>query len=381
MNRRTFLTQLGAAAATGAVPSGGRAASTAGAPSYLRNFADLYARNPRAAALAWFQQARFGLFIHYGLYSLLGKGEWVQFHERIPIAEYAKLKDRFTAAKFDAAAIAALAESADMKYITLVCKHCDSFCLWDTKATDFNSVNSPAKRDLVAEMAAACCARGLGFFAFYEHGFDWRHPHGPAPWDWKSKSVRPAYDPPDPFYAPREQYDFSRYVQYASDGVSELCSKYGPLAGVWLDGIAIPLSGDKARFRVPELYARIRQLQPQGLICYKSGLYPELEDFLAPEQQQIAAAQKNRGAKPMEICRTMQKHGPKAPKGTLWGWLDGADHVTPDEVMQMLSEAGTKGANLLLNVGPLPDGSLHPEDVATLQEVGRRRRQLPGGIP
>lgn len=381
MNRRTFITSLGGAAMTGGFSPGGRAAVTAGVPSYLRNFADLQARNPRAAALAWFKQARFGLFIHYGLYSLLGKGEWVQFHERIPIAEYAKLKDRFTAAKFDAGAIAGVAQAAGMQYITLVCKHCDSFCLWDTQATDFNSVNSPAKRDLVAEMAAACRGRGLGFFVFYEHGFDWRHPHGPAPWDWKNKSVRPAYEPPDPFYAPRAQYDFNRYVQYAYDGVSELCSRYGPLAGVWLDGIAVPVSGDRARFRVLELYARIRQLQPQGLICYKSGLYPELEDFMAPEQPQVAAAQKNRVGKPMEICRTMQKHGPKAPKGALWGWLDGADHVTADEVLGMLGDAEAKDANLLLNVGPLPDGSLHPEDVAVLKEVGRRRRHTPGSNP
>lgn len=341
-------------------------------PSYLKGYEAEYRRNPREAALAWFKAAKFGLFIHYGLYSLTGRGEWAQFHDRIPIAEYAKLRDRFTADKFNASEIAALAEEAGMKYITLVCKHCDSFCLWDTKATDFNSINSPARRDLVAELALACRDRGLGFFVFYEHGFDWRHPHGPAPWDWKNKAVRPAYDTPDSFYAPRDQYDFNKYVTYIYDGVSELCSKYGPLAGVWLDGIGIPLSGDKSLFRVPELYARIRQLQPQGLICYKSGLYPELEDFMAPELPQIDSAMKNRSNKPMEICRTMQKHSPKAPKGALWGWLDGADHVTPDEVMKMLEEARDKNANLLLNVGPLPDGSIHQEDVKTLREIGKR---------
>lgn len=372
MNRRTFIASVGGTAISACI---GCARAGAGAvPPHLRDHEDLFARDPRAAALEWFREARFGLFIHYGLYSLFGRGEWVQFHERIPIAEYAKLKDRFTAERFDAPAIAALAEEAGMRYVTLVCKHCDSFCLWDTKATDFNSVNSPAGRDLVSEMAAACRERGLGFFAFYEHGFDWRHPHGPAPWDWKAKSVRPAYDPPDPSYASREQYDFNRYVEYIDAGVGELCSKYGPIAGVWLDGIAIPLSGDKGRFRVPELYARIRRLQPHGLICYKSGLYPELEDFMAPEKPQIAAAINNRAGKPMEICMTMQKHGPKAPRGALWGWLDGAEHVTPDEVMAMLGDAVAKNANLLLNVGPLPDGSIHPEDVVTLKEVGRRLR-------
>lgn len=373
MNRRAFLAVAGGAGLAAGLARVARAAPTA-VPSYLRNHAARHPGDLKAAALDWFREARFGLFIHYGLYSLTGRGEWVQLHDRIPIAEYAKLKDRFTAEKFDAPAIAALAEAADMRYVTMVCKHCDSFCLWDTKATDFNSVNSPARRDLVAEMAAACRARGLGFFPFYEHGFDWRHPHGPAPWDWKSRAVRPAYDPPDPFYAPRESYDFGRYVAYAYQGVSELCANYGPIAGVWLDGIAVPLSGDKALFRAPELYARIRELQPQALIGYKSGLHPELEDFMAPELPQIEKAMANRGTKPMEICRTMQKHSAKAPKGALWGWLDGANHVTPDEVMTMLAEAGEKRANLLLNVGPLPDGSIHPDDIATLKEVGRRRR-------
>jgi alpha-L-fucosidase len=92
---------------------------------------------------------------------------------------------------------------------------------------------------------------------------------------------------------------------------------------------------------------------------------------MAPEHQQIDGAKKNRGTKPLEICRTMQKHSARAPKGALWGWLEGADHVNADEVMEMLAEARVMNANLLLNVGPLPDGSIHPDDIATLREVGR----------
>lgn len=345
-------------------------------PSFLKGYERVFKTNPRIATLDWFRDAKFGLLIHYGLYSLTGRGEWAQFDDLIPIAEYAKLADRFTAENFDANAIAALAEEAGMKYITLVCKHCDSFCLWDTAETEFNSINSPAKRDLVAEMAEACRKHELGFFPFYEHGFDWRHPHGPAPWDWSSPAVRPAYDPPDPFYAPHESYDFSKYVSYAYNGISELCSNYGAIAGMWLDGIGIPLSGDKSKFKVPELYARIRELQPHGLISYKHGLYPELEDFMAPEVQQVEVARRKRSTKPMEICRTMQKRSAKTPTGHLWGWLEGADHVTPDEVMKMLAEADSMNANLLLNVGPLPDGSIHPDDVATLKEVGRRLHSM-----
>jgi alpha-L-fucosidase len=371
MERSTFLKIVGTSLVVSPVGLLTDCTNADPIPSYLKGYEREFKINPRNAALEWFRDAKFGLFIHYGLYSLLGRGEWVQYHERIPVAEYAKLKDRFTAERFNASAIAVLAREAGMRYITLVCKHCDSFCLWNTRTTEFNSMNSPAKRDLVSEMAAACREHGLGFFMFYEHGFDWRHPHGPAPWDWDLNAVRPAYDPPDPFYAPRESYDFEKYLSYVHDGISELCSNYGPIAGVWLDGIAVPLHGDQSRFKVPALYEFIRGLQPQGLICYKSGLYSELEDFMAPEQHQVEKAIKNRGTKPLEICRTMQEHSDEAPKGALWGWLKGARHVDPDQVLEMLAEAKEIDANLLLNVGPLPDGSIHPDDVATLQEVGR----------
>ncbi|MCX7818711.1 MAG: alpha-L-fucosidase [Kiritimatiellae bacterium] len=375
MRRRTFLRRLGG---LGLVVPTARA-SRREPPPHLRAQAALWRKDPRAAAVAWFREAKFGLFIHYGLDSLLGRGEWVLFHENIPIAEYKTLRDRFSASKFDARAIAGLAAEAGMRYVNLVGKHCDSFCLWATDTTDFNSARSPARRDLVAEMAAACRELGLGFFVFYEHGFDWVHPHGPAPWDWRAKAVRPACDPADPHYAPPERYDFGEYLRYVEPHITELCSNFGPVAGVWLDGIAVPLSGDRSRFRMPELYAQIRHLQPHALISYKSGLYPELGDFMAPDKFPIEAAQKNRGAKPMEICRTTLKHSARAAKGALWGWLDGAEHVSPEEVLAMLDECARPDANLLPNVGSLPEGDLHPHDIATLREVGRRLRARQGG--
>ena len=235
--RRGFLASAGAAS----LP----APAAAPVPAYLRDYAEDYPADPRQAALAWFRAARFGLFIHYGLYSLEGRHEWLMFREKIRPRDYARLAARFRAEKFDAGAICDLAHEARQKYVNLVAKHCDSFCLWDTRRTDFNSMNTPARRDLVAEMARACEKRGLGFFIFYEHGFDWRHPHGPAPWDWKAASVRPAYDPPDDWYAPRETYDFQKYLDYAAGGIRELLTNYGPVAGVWLDGAGIPASGDR----------------------------------------------------------------------------------------------------------------------------------------
>jgi alpha-L-fucosidase len=367
----------------------GKVESTENTRGVVGNHEGPSTANSRAETLRWFREAKFGLFIHYGLYSLLGRGEWVQYHEKIPIAEYRELQDRFTARAFDADAIADLARAAGMRYVNLVCKHCDSFCLWDTDETEFNSVESPAGRDLVGELSRACAEKGLGFFAFYEHGFDWRHPHGPAPWDWDLPSVRPHYDPPDPYYASREDYDFERYLDYVRNQISELLTGYGQVTGIWLDGAAVPLSGDTSRFRLPELYARIRELQPQALISYKWGVHEEAEDFLAPEENQLKRirghgprpatdvrspgetdaahakpADTDRRGRPLEICATMQK-GP-------WGYKEDVPHLTPDEVMQKLRFAAGHDANLLLNVGPLGDGSIHPDDEATLREVGRR---------
>jgi alpha-L-fucosidase len=344
----------------------GRPLAAAGqaAPNFLQGYEQLYAAQPRAATVQWFREARFGLFIHYGLYSLEGRHEWLMFREKIRPAEYAKLAGRFTAEKFDAGAICDLALAAGMKYVNLVTKHCDSFCLWDTKMTDFNSVNSPAKRDLVAEMARACQKRRLGLFLFYEHGFDWRHPHGPAPWDWKSSSVRPAYDPPDPWYAPRDQYDFQKYLDYASGGIRELLTNYGPVAGIWLDGAGIPASGDRTKFRCTELYAMIRGLQPQALISYKWGIEGS-EDFVAPEKPQVSRVQDRRG-RPMEVCWTTQKGS--------WGWRADAPHYSVDEVWAEFQAARKLDANLLLNIGPLGDGSVHPEQRRILLEMGRRIR-------
>ena len=123
-------------------------------PRYLTGYEAMWNESPHKANLEWFKNADFGLFIHYGLYSILGAGEWAQFHQRIPVAEYEKLRDRFTAENFDADFITDLAMEAEMKYVTLVTCHHDSFCLWESQVEAFNSSGSPCGRDLVREMAA-----------------------------------------------------------------------------------------------------------------------------------------------------------------------------------------------------------------------------------
>lgn len=374
MTRRGFLELLSAGTAAMALP-GTSGSAAAQVPSHLRSYKKLHEENPRGAALRWFTDARLGLFLHYGLYSLLGRGEWVMLREKIPVAEYAKLKNQFTADKFDAGRITDLALAAGMKYVNITSKHHDGFCLFRTNETDFNSLNSPARRDLIGELAAACRKKGLGLFLYYSYAADWRHPYFYARESgWQS--ARPAYEQPESSYLWRKDEDTQHYIRFAHAQLRELLTQYGPLAGIWLD----PIMGFYARpdlFPIRDTYALIRSLQPQCLISFKQGANGE-EDFVAPERKVAAHRyqseltrsvwEKNHG-KPAEICTTLQSQ--------LWGYnkADEGKHRTADEVMRMLTEAAEQKANLLLNAGPLGDGSIHPNDQATLREVGLRLRR------
>jgi alpha-L-fucosidase len=201
INRRHFLHASVAAAGGLALPGRLFAAEASEAnalPPHLKAFGKTYLKNPRQASLEWFRDAKFGLMICYGLYSLDGIHPFEQRQLKIPVTEYEKKAARFTAEKFDAGALCDLAVEAGMKYVTFVTKHCDGFCLWDTKHTSFNSMRSAAKRDFVAELVKACNERGLGFFAFYEYGFEWRHPHGPRLKDFSTPITEVPYPTPEP---------------------------------------------------------------------------------------------------------------------------------------------------------------------------------------
>ncbi len=359
MNRRTLLKTSCAYAGFAATGSYAFAETEPKAPSFLADYADLYAKDPRKAALTWFEEAQFGLFVHYGLYSLLeghykGKhsrpAEWVLRNCKVPLPEYEQLADQFTAEKFDADFITDMALDAGMKYVNLTTRHHDSYCLWDTSTTEFKSTNSPAKRDLVAELAENCHKKGLGLCLYFSHGRDWRHPHGP-------ESLFPA-----------EKVDYQEYVDYISTQVTELLTHYGPIAAIWLDGIGgawntQKAAGGKDVLQTEALYEQIRSLQPQVLISYKQG-FLGTEDFMAPERHF-----KGKPTKPLELCNTLQ--------GYSWGYdrKDEGRHRDVRQVMKMLADAKAMPANLLLNTGPLPDGSIHPDDIKTIKEVGQRLRE------
>lgn len=343
---------------------------------------------PRAAdggnesQIEWFQNARFGLFMHYGLYSQLARGEWVMLREKIPVAQYEQLRNTFRPDKFDANRIASVAEDAGMRYVNLTAKHHEGFCLFRTRQTSYNSADSPARRDLVGELAEACSKRKLGLFLYYSAGADWHHPwfcDPSAGWEF----YRPAYPIKPPEYRWTKDSDCSIYIEYVHRQIHELLTQYGPLAGIWFD----PLMGYYARpdlFPMEETYKLIRSLQPHCLISFKQGA-TGTEDFAAPERQaagirsydSIAPARRANAeavaknawdknqTKPAEVCDTLQPG--------VWGYNrdDDSKHRTAPEVVALYHRARAQHANLLLNTGLLPDGSIFPEDEVTLRSAGK----------
>lgn len=344
-------------------------------PAYLKDYAKLYQQDARQANLEWFKQAKYGLFLHYGLYSLLGRHEWVQLREKIPVAEYAKLKDKFTADKFDARYIASFAKDCGMKYINITTRHHDCFCLWDTAETDFNSVNSPAGRDLLKELIEACEEYGLALFFYYSHGRDWKHPHAPNNDEWGG-SARPDYDPPEPSYKYGKEHDLNIYLDFMKKQITELLTKYPQTAGIWLDGIAVPYNGKQEKFKCQKLYDYIHNIHPHALVSYKQGL-TGTEDFFAPEHKVPTDSNNKKSTgkisekqdKIIEVCTTMIQDP------VSWGYMKNATHKNEEQVWEQLERAAQFGANLLLNTGPRADGSLDPEDEKVLRKVGERLKK------
>jgi alpha-L-fucosidase len=291
--------------------------------------------------------------------------EWLQLRAKIHVAEYAEFKEKFTADKFDADAIADMAVAAEMKYINITTRHHDSFCLWNTAATDFSCVTSPAKRDIIGELAAACRKRGLGLCFYYSHGRDWRHPHAPNNDRWGGKA-RPDYSQPEPFYKYGKEHDLQKYVAFMKTQITELLTNYGPVAAIWLDGIGVPLNpkpGSSAtEFHCQELYDHIHSLQPQVLVSYKQGLLGT-EDFKAPEHKAV----KSKNNTPVEICTTLQRGS--------WGFKQWAPWRPLNQALTTLGNARKANANLLLNVGPKADGSIAKQAEQTLRAMGESIRK------
>lgn len=287
----------------------------------------------RAQRMQWWHEARFGMFVHWGLYAQLGRHEWVMNRERIPVPEYEKLADSWQPVKErPAREWARLAKQAGMKYMVMTTKHHEGFCLWDTKLSDYCAAKHGPKRDLVAEYVDACHEFGLRV-GFYYSLMDWHHPDGAN--------------------CAKDEAARRRFCDYTQGLVRELCTKYGKLDILWYD-VSWPLA-------TPELWESVqmnqmmRALQPDIIINNRSKLD---EDFGTPEEHVTA----EREGRSWEACMTFNGS---------WGYMPSAvDWHSPRAVVGMLSTATAGGGNLLLNIGPKPDGSVPEEAYERLPVVG-----------
>lgn len=296
------------------------------------------------ARVAKFEKMGFGLFLHWGLYSQMGKGEWILHHHGIPYSQYDKLTSTFTAKDYDARAWARLAKEAGMKYMVLTTRHHDGFSLYDTRGlSDFDAPHSAAGRDLITEYVEGCRAEGIVPF-FYHTTLDWR---------WKSHTC--------------SDKEFKKYLDYLIASVEVLCTNYGKIGGLWFDG---NWSRKNADWREDELYATIRKHQPEAIITNNSGLgalgamgHPELDTTTF--EQGLPGAPDRRGWKKYltgEMCQTMNRH---------WGvGFNDFRYKSVPEIIETLCACRKVGANYLLNIGPLAQGGIPELEAATLRRAG-----------
>lgn len=307
-------------------------------------------------ARKWFQDAKFGLFIHWGVYSVLQDGEWVMQIKRIDKQNYEKQAQFFNPVDFDAAEWVALAKQAGMKYITITSKHHDGFCMFDSKQTDWDIADrTHYGRDVLKMLADECHKENIKLF-FYYSILDWHHddyyPRGQT----GHSANRP------------DEGDWSAYIDYMKAQLTELLTNYGEIAGIWFDGWWDRKDAD---WRLEEIYALIHNLQPQCLVGNNHHVAPMPgEDFqmfekdLPGKNTQGFNEGSEVGELPLEMCNTMYGQGS-------WGFnlLDTKFKSAQENIRDLVQAAGYN-SNFLLNVGPMPNGEIQPEFVETLKAIG-----------
>jgi alpha-L-fucosidase len=309
-----------------------------------------------ASRIAWWREAKFGLFMHWGVYSIPGRGEWVQWNEQIPVNEYAKLADQFHPDKFDPDAWAAIAAAAGMKYTVLTSRHHDGFALFDDPGSNFTAMKSAAHRDFIAEYVNAVRKAGLRVGLYYSP-LDWRFPGFFFPDLYQANAVEM-----------REQYHRQ---------LNELASRYGKIDVLWFDGGGVDWlgfngvnfkGGWKARpkdqhysgsfsWQDNKAVGNLRKLQPSIIINDRTDAPA---DFLSREGDHALGNFDSQH--PWELCTTLTTGA--------WGYQPNAKVKSLNDVIRLLVGAVGRDGNLLLNVGPRPDGQIEPEQAERLREVG-----------
>jgi alpha-L-fucosidase len=303
----------------------------------------------KEARLSWFREAKYGLFIHWGLYAIpagewkgkrsLGLGEWIMNRSQIPVREYEALAAQFNPGKFDADAWVQLAQDAGMKYIVITSKHHDGFAMFKSNVSNYNVVDAtPFKRNVLKELADACARRGMRLGFYYSQSQDWHEPNGAGnTWD----------------FGPDEKKDYDQYLRgKAEPQVRELLTGYGPVALIWFDTPRM-MTGDRAQ-RFADI---VRSLQPNTLIDGRLGTegdYRSTGDNVIPSDSSAEAWET-----PATINDT-------------WGYRkDDTNWKSPGQIVFKLVDIVSKGGNYLLNVGPMADGTIPQPSQDILRTVGR----------
>ena len=316
-------------------------------------------------ARKWFEDAKFGLFIHWGVYSILGDGEWVMNNQNISIKEYENLPKFFNPTKYDPEKWVLMAKEAGMKYITITSRHHDGFSMFNSNASNYNIVEkTPYGKDVLKMLAEACRKHDIKLFFYYSQ------------LDWYRDDYFPRGRTGNGIKG-RGEGKWEDYINFMKAQLTELLTNYGEIGGIWFDGQWDQHNWDGKRFgkinvdfKLDEVYKLIHDLQPQALIGSNHHLAPNPgEDFQMFEKdlpgkgtKDFATSKDDIGNLPLEVCETINGS---------WGFnLKDRKHKSEKELIQYLINAAGYGSNLLLNVGPMPNGEIQDEHINSLKKIG-----------
>ena len=303
----------------------------------------------------WFQDAKFGLFVHWGVYSILGDGEWVMNNQQIPVKQYKKLPAFFDPEQFDPAEWVSMVKKAGMKYITITSKHHDGFAMYDSKVSDYNIVDqTPYGKDVLKMLKEECDKQGIKLFFYYSQ-LDWHH-----------EDYFPRGRTGQGFTGRPQKGNWNNYIEYMNTQLTELLTNYGEIGGIWFDGMWDKPNAD---WQLDETYSLIHELQPGAMIGsnHHKSPFPG-EDFQMferdlPGENTMGFNQTGTISElPLEMCETMNGS---------WGFnLQDQNYKPVKRLVQTMVKAAGYGANFLLNTGPMPNGKIQQENIDTLMAVG-----------
>lgn len=307
-----------------------------------------------------FTKDRFGIFLHWGLYSIFGQGEWYLQNAPLDRYEYAKSMNAFYPHDFNADQWVKAIKASGARYITLTTRHHDGFSLWHTEHSDYNVARTPFKRDVVKEMSEACQRHGIALHLYYSH-IDWTRDDYPT----GRTGLHTGKN--------KEKEDWASYYRFMNNQLTELLTKYSPIRAIWFDGWwdhaqdSIPFN-----WQLPEQYALIHKLRPDCLIGNNHHQTPvEGEDIQIferdiPGENKAGLSGQSVSLLPLETCETMNG---------MWGYkVKDQDYKSPHQLIALLVRTAAKGANLLLNIGPQPDGNLPSTALERLSAIGKWMR-------